>query len=254
RAGRAGVRGGRALNRSLALAFFVLAWLASLAVLAPMRWLGELDLWRNAGLSASGASGTIWNGRLLGLDAGSQPLGDVDAALSAASLLTGTVAIEFATDGSRGKLLLGRERGLRAVSGEWPLVVPTPGGPLQWALSLDAVSAVVRGGTCAEAAGGLEAVLTLPAAGSTTPPLVLSGTPVCREGVVEASLMPAPGSPAVELLVQIRADGQYRLVWLARDPDPGLRAALDAAGFIAGADGLSRVDEGSLAGAVAAQR
>lgn len=232
----------------LALAGFVFAWLVSLAALAPMRWLGELDLWQQAGLSASGASGTVWNGRLLGLAAGSQTLGDVDAALSAASLLTGTVAIEFATAAGGGELLLGRQRGLRAVSGEWPLALQTQDGPLQLALSLDAVSAVVRGGVCAEATGTLGAVLALPAAGSTTPRLVLSGSPACREGVVEAKLLPAPGSPAVELLVQAKGDGHYRLTWLARAPDSALKGALALAGFTAAPEGMSRIDEGRLGG------
>ncbi len=238
------------MKRSVALGLFFAAWLVSLVVLTPMRWLGELELWRNAGLSASGATGTVWDGRLLGLASGSHLLGDVDAGLSAGRLLTGTVAIEVAADSARGELLLlGRERGLRAVSGGWPLVLQTRDGPLPLSLSLDAVSAVVRGGRCVEAGGTLEAVIILPAAGARVPRLALSGSPTCREGVVEAYLLPVSGAPAVELLVQARADGQYRLRWMARDPDPALRATLETAGFIAGAEGLSRVDEGSLADA-----
>jgi len=241
------------VKRSVALAVFVVAWLASLLVLAPMRWLGELDLWRTAGLSASGATGTLWEGRLLDVAAGSQRLGDIDAGLSAGSLLTGTVAIGLAADGRRGTLLLGRERGLRGASGEWPLALQTHDGPLPLLLSLDAVNAVVRGGRCVEAGGKVDAVITLPAAGAQAPRLALSGSPTCRGGVVEARLLPTADSPAVELLVQAKADGRYRLVWVSRDPDPTLRAALELNGFIAGADGLSRVDEGLLSGAVAPQ-
>lgn len=241
------------MNRTVAVVVFVFAWLVSLVVLAPMRWLGELELWRNAGLSASGATGTLWDGRLLGLAAGSQPLGDVDAGLSAGSLLTGTVAIALAAGGRRGELMLGRERGLRGASGGWPLGLQTRAGPLELSLSLDAVSAVVRGGRCAEAGGKVEAVITLPGAGGQAPRLALSGSPACREGVVEARLLPAAGSPAVELLVQVKPDGHYRLGWTARDPDPALRAALELTGFVAAAGGMSRVDEGWLGGAADAQ-
>jgi general secretion pathway protein N len=241
------------VKRSIAVVAFVVAWLVALVVLAPMRWLGELQLWQNAGLSASGATGTVWDGRLLGLAAGSQTLGDVDAGLSAGALLTGTVAIKFSGGGRRGELLLGREQGLRAASGESPLTLKTSDGTLQLSLSLDDASAIFRGDNCAEAGGKLDAVITLPGAGSQKPRLALSGSPICREGVFEARLLPTPESPAVELLVQAKADGRYRLVWLASNPDPALRAVLELAGFIAAADGLSRVDEGWLAGAAATQ-
>jgi hypothetical protein len=236
------------VNRAVAWAGFSLAWLACLVALAPMRWLGEFDAWRNAGLSASGASGTIWNGRLLGLKAGTHGIGDVDAGVSALAALGGTAAISFAARDGRGELLLGRERGLRDASGDWPLALRTRHGPLRLSLSLDGVSAVFRDGRCVEAAGDLAAQITVAAAGSQAPRLALSGSPTCREGVVEARLLPAPGSPAVDLLVQAKSDGHYRLTWVARAPDPALQAALALAGFTAAPEGLSRIDEGRLAG------
>ena len=241
------------MKRSLAWLGFLLAWLACLVALAPMRWLGELDLWRNAGFSAAGASGTIWHGRLLGLRAGAQDVGDVHAEVSALAALGGTVAITLAARGGRGELLLGRERGLRDASGEWPLALRTAHGPLRVSLSLDGVSAVFRGGRCVEAGGEVDAEITAATAGSPAPRLVLSGAPTCREGVVEARLLPAPGSPAVELLVQAKGDGHYRLTWVARAPDQALQTALALAGFTAAPEGLSRIDEGRLAGQDALQ-
>ncbi len=241
------------MNRPRAWLGFLLAWLACLVALAPMRWLGELDLWRNAGLSAAGASGTIWNGRLLGLRAGAHDLGDVDADVSALAALGGTVAITLLARDGRGELLLGRERGLRNASGEWPLALQTGHGPLRVSLALDDVSAVFRGGHCVEAGGELDAEISVSTAGNPVPHLALSGAPTCREGVVEARLLPAPGSPAIELLVQARGDGRYRLTWVARAPDPALQAALAFAGFAAAPEGLSRIDEGRLAGPGALQ-
>lgn len=237
------------MSRPVAWALFVAAWLLSLTALAPMRWLGEPDAWRQAGVSATGATGTIWNGQLLGLSWGRHRLGDVDAGVAARSLLAGTLAIELAAQGARATLLAGRKRGLQAASGAWPLLLPTAAGPLPVSLSMDAVSAIFSGDRCVESGGQLRASITLPSAGN----LVLSGTALCREGVAEANLLPAAGSPAIELLVQARADGGYRLTWTARGPDASLRQALELAGFAAGADGLVRVDEGSLADALAAQ-
>lgn len=235
------------MKRSLAWPTFIAAWLASLVALMPMRWLGELDVWRNAGLSANGASGTVWKGRLLGLKAGPHDIGDVDAALSARALFGGTAAVAFEAPDGRGELLLGRVQGLRAASGEWPLALATRHGTLRLVLSLDAVSAVFRGGRCVEAAGTLAATLAITSAGDQAPSLAVSGEPRCRDGVVEAWLQPAPGSPPVELLLQARPDGDYRLTWTARAPDPALGLVLGLAGFTPSPEGMARVDEGRLA-------
>ena len=68
-------------------------------------------------------------------------------------------------------------------------------------------------------------------------------------GVVEATLRPEAGSPAVELLVPARSDGHYRLTWTARAPDPALGLALGLSGFVATPEGMGRGDEGRWGGA-----
>jgi len=234
------------MTRTGALLVFTAVWLVCLVALAPMRWLGELDVWRDAGLSASGASGTIWNGRLLGVASGPRQWGDVRAGLSAGSLLGGTAAIALKADGASGELLLGRQRGLRAASGDFPLALRTTEGPVSLLLSLDAVSAVFRAERCFEAEGRVDAVVTLAAAGAQAPQLALSGSPTCREDVVEVNLVPSAGSPAIALLVQAKADGNYRLHWTARAPDAALSAALGLAGFTTSADGMARIDQGRI--------
>ena len=237
------------MSRTQAAGLFFLAWLLFLVLLAPMRWLGEPKAWRDAGLSATGASGTVWNGRWRGVAAGPRRIGDVHASVSAAPLMTGTLAITLAADDAGGQLLLGRERGLRAASGAWPLILPAADGALPLALSLDGVSVVFQGGRCVEAAGKVDATITLPTAAR----LALSGVPACREGVAELNLLPEAGSPTIELLVQAKADGHYRMTWTARNPDPSQRRLLALAGFTAGINGLVRVDEGTLAAAMTAQ-
>ena len=237
------------MRRYALWAAFIGAWLACLVALAPMRWLGELGIWRAGGISAAGASGTLWDGKLLGLKAGPGDVGDVAARLSLPALLGGTVAIAIEARDGRGELRLGRERGLREASGRWPLALQTPQGPLQLTLALDAVSAAFRGGRCFEAAGRIDAVLDAPAGSGQGPRLELSGRPTCRGGVVEARLLPEAGSPAVELLVQAKSDGHYRLTWTARAPDPALGLALALSGFVATPEGMGRVDEGQWGGA-----
>lgn len=234
------------MSHRTAWACFIAAWLACLVALAPMRWLGELDFWQRAGLSATGASGTVWNGRLLGLASGGNEWGDVRAGLSPFALIGGTAALALESPRGRGELHLGRERGLRDASGEGLLALQTPQGPVTLALSLDAVTTIFRNERCSLAAGRLDAAVTLPAGATPSPRLVLSGAPTCREGVVEVRLLPADGSPTVELLLQARHDGDYRLTWLARAPEPALAAALGLAGFTASPDGMVRVDEGGL--------
>jgi hypothetical protein len=235
------------VRKSFALAGFVAACTVLLAATVPMRWLGELAVWRSAGLSATGATGTIWSGRLLGVASGAQALGDVEAGLSATALLAGTAAIGFQASAGRGTLLLGRQRGLRNASGQWPLTLRTAGASLPVLLKLQDATAVFRGAACHEASGRATATVALPAAVVQAPELVVSGALACREGVVEATLLPEPGSPAVELLVQARADGRYRLRWTARAPGPALEPALVLAGFTPSADGWVREDEGPRA-------
>ena len=235
------------MRPSFALAGFFAACTMLLAATVPMRWLGELAVWRSAGLSATGATGTIWSGRLLDVSSGAQRLGDIEAGLSAAALLGGTAAIEFEASTGRGTLLLGRQRGLRNASGQWPLTLHTAEAKLPAVLSLQEASAVFRGAACHEASGRVTATVALPAAVAQAPELVVSGALACREGVVEAALMPEPGSPAIELLMQARSDGRYRLRWTARAPGPSLEPALVRAGFTPSADGWVREDEGPLA-------
>jgi hypothetical protein len=242
------------LKRPLALLVFAAAWLAFAVALVPMRWLGELSVWRNAGVSASGATGTIWNGQLLDVAMGSNVLGTVDAGLSAVSLLGGTAVLALRSDAGGAELRLGRERGLRKASGQWLGTLESPVGPLQLALSLDEFTAMFRAGSCFESGGNAQVQLAARTAPADWPTLVLSGTSRCREGVVEASLNPAPGSPAVELLVQAKADGSYRLTWTARSPDAALLRTLEALGFSAGPSGMSRVDEGRLGSRPAGQK
>lgn len=229
------------------LLLFSVALLVALVATIPMRMLGTLAFLPNAGISAGAATGTIWHGQLLQVGIGAVDIGNVDASLSAWALLGGTTALRLSADAGTATVLSGRQQGVRAATGSWPLVLPTASGMIGMELQVSGLDAVFKAGRCVEAKGNVTVLLTLAAASAAggVPPR-LAGELECRDALAVARLVAESGQLPLEVTVEADGSGHYRLQWFAPDPAPEVRSLLALSGFQAGPGGMSRVDEGNL--------
>ncbi|MGH8084940.1 MAG: type II secretion system protein N [Lysobacter sp.] len=236
-------------RRALALAF-LLALAPMLVATLPLRLALQSPGIDPAalGLSADGASGSIWSGRLRSVEWRGQPLGDATLALDPLSLLVGVQRLELATSGPSGDtfsadLLRGRRSGLDNINGQLQLDIDRPLAGLVAHLSFDNASLVFSDGRCQKAGGTVEAELVVPGIEA---PIRLQGPVRCDDeaGSIALASIPRPGAPRVEATLGIESDGRYRLQSRVQPAGAFTGLALQAAGFRDTPAGLVRIDSG----------
>ncbi|NZA26596.1 type II secretion system protein N [Luteimonas sp. SJ-92] len=232
-----------------------LAWLFALALppmlglSLPLRLaLGLSDL-EQAGLGASAASGSLWQGRLHDARLHGRALGDVGVRLSPWPLLTGTRELVVRGATLRASLLQGARRGIRDANGTLVLEDPGLAPGLAVVLDADAARLVFAGDACRSASGRIGLALH-PAAGG-DPLAVFEGTVACDGRAATVAWTPsgtAPGPFAgLRIDARLEPDGAWRLRSVVpRVDDARDAAALELAGFRAGPAGWSRTDSGSF--------
>jgi len=239
-------------RRVLAWGLLVLALIA--LTLLPMRLaLGWLGL-EQAGLSSAAISGSVWHGHLTAVHWGKPgeaalDLGDIDAALAPLPLLLGRAQMHFtrAGDGTQMPPLDGRIEsgwGARSISGLTGSVAGSGGLALPIE-RIEFADVAVRfdGARCSAASGRLRVMLVLPIPGLEMRH-GLSGTARCAGGRL---LLPLMGESGMErITLSVAGDGRYAARLSIRSTDAILSAALAAAGFAPGPDGLAMQMRGTL--------
>ncbi|MGY0557273.1 MULTISPECIES: type II secretion system protein N [unclassified Lysobacter] len=232
-------------RRALALSFLLALALMLLATL-PLR----LGLAAGSGidpdalgLSADGASGSIWSGRLRSVEWRGQTLGDATLALEPLSLLLGVQRLELATSDLSVDLLRGRRIGIDHIDGPLQLDIDRPLPGLVARLSFENASLVFAGGRCQKAAGALKAELVVPGLAE---PIRLQGPVRCDgdAGSIALAAIPAPDAPRVEAVLDIESNGHYRLQSRVQPAGALTGLALQVAGFRDTPAGLVRTDSG----------
>ncbi len=185
------------------------------------------------GISAEGARGSIWSGRLEGAQLGDIPLGDLDVRLSAPALLTGKLRLAIRGEGAQplaGSLFTGLSGfGADGLSGTAPMIgiPPLPGGTV----SLDGVRFAFSGKSCIRAEGQVRIALeggALPFAKS------MIGTLRCERADSDGDAIGVAmtGASAMEkLTLRVRPDGVYATSLIIPAPDPETAAQLRLLGF-----------------------
>ena len=228
-----------ALSFLLALALMLVATLPLRLVLAAGPGIDPGAL----GLSADGASGSIWSGRLRSVEWRGQALGDATLALDPLSLLRGVQRLEMATSGLSADLLRGRRSGIDHVNGQLQLDIERPLPGLVADISFDNANLVFSGGRCQKGGGAIEAELVVPGLAE---PIRLQGPVRCDgdAGSIALASIPAPDAPRVEAVLDIESDGHYRLQSRVQPAGVLTGLALQAAGFRQTPAGLVRTDSG----------
>jgi len=226
-------------------------WLTGLALLAllilfPLRLaLDMVDLER-FGLSASKASGTVWQGRIHDARFGKLTLGTLDAGLNPFGVLIGRASLGFDRtehpDGPlTGRILAsGSRNGIRNMTGRLGvggLLAPLPIDALEFTNA----TALFEDGQCVDANGTLKAIVGTRFAGlDLTQGMV--GALSCDGERVRVAMTSATGLERVD--VYVSSSGRYR-AWLRINPGaPDLAAALALFGFTGSGGGMGLSVEG----------
>lgn len=226
-----------ALSFLLALVLLLVATLPLRLVLAAGAGIDPEAL----GLSADGASGSIWSGRLRSVEWRGRALGDAAVALDPLSLLAGVQRLGLVTPEFSADLLHGRRAGIDDANGSLELDLHGPLPGLIARLSLADFGLVFSDGRCRQAGGNVEVELIAP---GFEQPISLSGPVRCDGDSGSIALASLRDGAGVEATLTIEGDGQYQLrsrVQPSADLDG---SALQAAGFRQTPAGLVRTDGG----------
>lgn len=230
---------------------FVIALLAMLALLWPLRLaLGAFDLQAQR-LAAIEARGSVWNGTLRDTRWRGTVLGDVAVALRPLSSLVGTHRVALQSDSAAAVLARGGVQGIEHLHGEFASVRIASMPGIDVHLRFDDATLTFADGRCREATGSMQAEVRLSGiADALAAPVLLAGDIACenRTGTVTLSTTVdrAPGTPDIDATLEIDADGSYRLRSQVQADDDVTRLLLQANGFQDGPVGFSRVDSGTL--------
>ncbi len=241
---------------------FALIALAGFAAAALALTPADVAAWmlkRASPLTAvTGASGTIWNGRLTGVSHGGVLVGDIGYRLSALSLLLGRVAVEAE---SAGGALLGRARftfgvggpEIRDVSAEFNLGAIRQytffGVRYQGVARLKAQRLKLSDKTCvADAATLSTSAFEALADRWSGAPLPLAGAIVCEAGAIVAALDGESADGRASVALTIRPDFTYAVRIGAAPRRQDVSRALEAFGFENKGEGLSYEAAGVLKG------
>lgn len=219
---------------------FGVAFVAALVLFLPMRlglgWFGVAD----QGLTARGASGSVWSGRLAEAQLGGVGVGDVDAGLSPFQLLVGRARVNVSREAGGADMLHGAVGVTRNSTGIDDLTATLPVGTRFAPLPISALGFTdftVRfvGDACRNAEGAVRAVMSGEVAGIN---LAQGFTGAARCDGAELLLPLASQSGQERLDVRIGGGGQWRAsVVVVASTDPAVVAQLSATGFAPGEGG-----------------
>jgi general secretion pathway protein N len=225
--------------------FFLAAFAFALLALLPLRlgldWFGL----GNRGFSAREATGSVWLGAVREARFGQLALGDLGTSLDTLPLLAGQARIGVEGLGGRnlkGAFISSRNGfGVDDVTAQLGLAGAFAPLPLA-SLDLGDVGVRFEGGRCAQAEGRVRAALSGDIGGLPLP--ALAGVARCDAGLLLLPLASQSGGERLEL--RIGGDGRYRAELLVRPSQPGLGAALTAAGFAPAGGGYALRLSGTL--------
>lgn len=229
-------------TRKRALAGAAIFALAVVVASFPMRLALDMGDAAQAGLTARAVSGSIWSGHMAAAKWGALDLGNVDLALSPASLLRGTAAVTFrrvdhmAPDGLgvSGVIFTGTNKGWRDVNGRFDVGMRLGGLMISHMDMRDAAVRFNSLGQCAEAGGQVQAALTAPISGLTLPQ-GMSGTLRCVNGQAQMALTSQSGMEVLE--AELSGQGAWKARFLVKQvAEPALVNGLLAMGFRAHGD------------------
>lgn len=211
----------------------LIAFLAALVLLAPLRLaVGVLGLDEGA-IGARGASGSVWGGTIDELRVGGVPIGRVEAYLSPLQLLAGRARVDFRRsegEPARGAISVSRNSiGIDDVTATLSLggaLAPLPVGSVE----LNDLSVRFVDGACTRAGGGARARLSGSFAGVALNQ-GMAGTARCEGRAVRLPLTSQSGQERLDL--RIAADGGYVADLIAVEPPPERIAELAPLGFVA---------------------
>ncbi len=219
--------------------------LLALLLFAPLRLATALIGLDDAGITARGASGLVWAGRLDQARAGGFDLGTIDIGLHPLPLALGRARLGFArSDGSTEPLSgtaeigIGR-RGFDRLTGS--IVGGNIGGLPVERVAFDNARLLFVDGQCSDASGRVTLVIGLSIAGLE---LRNGMTGDLRCAGQEAAVTLAGQSGLERLNLTVDADGNYVARLGVQSADPLLGAALSAAGFGPTAEGFVRTARG----------
>jgi general secretion pathway protein N len=216
--------------------FFLCAFLFALIALLPLRL--ALERIGMPGFAAREATGSVWLGTVKEAQFGKVALGDLAVSLETLPLFAGQARLTV--NGLAGRRFEGAFSSTRHGFGVDDLTAELSlagaFGPLPLAgIDTTDVSARFERGRCVQAEGRVRATLSGDIGGIPLPGL--AGAARCEAGLLLLPLLSQPGTERLEL--RVGGDGRYRADLRVRPSQPGLGAALTAAGFAASGDGYA---------------
>jgi general secretion pathway protein N len=215
------------MTRVRAICLFGVILIVALIVLCPLGAGIALSGLDKTGLTARGASGTIWSGSLTDASFGPVSLGDLKTGLRPLALLAGRA--EFGMSGNAGEGRLIAAHGLTGIAQvAAKLNVAQAFAPLSLdSFSLNEVTVTFSGDRCVSADGRVRA--TFSGELGRTELAVLTGTARCDAGEL---ILPLVSQSALQrLTLRISGQGQWRAVLAVRTTDPATIAKLASNGF-----------------------
>ncbi len=234
---------GWVMTRTWRIVIAVTAALILIIMLLPLSVALPMVAPNNSGLSASKATGTIWEGKLYDAHVAGMALGDTRVGLWPLPLLTGEAQLGFSTPTLRGTIIA-NNGGYGIARGNGPIDIAVRVKPLPLSqIILDDASVRFRGNNCSSATGRVRAAVTGDIGGLTLPG-GMSGTLRCDGS---ALLVPLTGQSGMERLdLRVMGDGKWRAELGIRSTDPVVTAKLLGAGFTLGPGGFSIRLSGAL--------
>lgn len=228
----------------MAAALFAIAALAFM----PLRWVVGAAVPEKSRLSASGADGTIWSGRLYDVQLGKIGIGTLDAGFQPLGLFLGRAGFWFeqpstaGLPGFRGSVSKG-SGGVAAdgMNGAVPVAEILPGFPSAQ-IEFDNVSVAYSAGTCRLASGSVRLKPEGPLFAALGVDAGLMGRVRCEAGDLLLPLASASAMERVEL--RISADGRYRATVQLQQPSAEIAPLLTLAGFAPIAGGFRKSGKG----------
>ncbi len=229
-------------RRASTVAVLLVAAMVVVIATVPLRLVAARVLAADGGIGAVDARGTPWRGTLRGVTVHGAIVSNVDVRLRAVPLLLGRSVLVLRGDRLQAQLLHGARVGIAHATGTLDLPAP-PGLPgARVTLALADASLVFSGSSCRIGSGTVALTLLLP--DPALPVLRMTGPASCVAGHGRVALMAETGE--VGAVLHLAADGRWRVQATASAPAPGLRLALQLAGFREVDAGLQREWEGRL--------
>ncbi len=231
------------MTRTTRILLAVVSAAILLIALLPLSVALPLAAPKDSGLSASRATGTIWDGMLYDAHVAGMALGDTRVGIFAMPLFTGEAQLAFRSPALRG-IIIAASDGYGIARGNGPIDIAVRVKPLPLAqLVLEDASVRFRGGKCASASGRVRAIVSGNIGGLALPG-GMTGALRC-DGA--ALLVPLVGQSGMERLdLRVMEDGKWRAELSVRSTDPAVTAKLIGAGFTPGPGGFAIRLSGAL--------